>query len=364
MPALDVLRGVAILGVVLDHSLYWEGAVGRTHGIGQLFAKASSAGWLGVNLFFVLSGFLITGILMDSRGNDNYFRRFYMRRELRILRAYLLTIAILLGLHRISRTFLAASLLFLTNYAGFFTNHHEGNYGVFWTLSVEEQFYLFWPAIVYQLRRARLVALCGIFLLVAPALRFLAQGGHPWLGDPHGTTVLIADNLVCGALAAIFVRSRLGTVRHGRRIGLLLVGCGVLGELAGIPFGIVHRDTPFGAAFQIVPWDLAFTGLLLWMLSKGDALFSTAWSAPLRLLGYVSYGLYLSHLLIFDFYDYAVRAVTHGPVQGVLVAPYPRLLLAGFLAVGVAWLSRRFFEDRFLRIRTGNRPRKLLRQAP
>ena len=91
MPELDVLRGLAILVVVLYHGLYWSGAV-STSRIGTLFIKASVFGWLGVNLFFVLSGFLISGILLDSKGRSNFYRRFYLRRVFRILPAYWATI--------------------------------------------------------------------------------------------------------------------------------------------------------------------------------------------------------------------------------------------------------------------------------
>src|ERR1700744_1028317 len=92
MPELDVLRGLAIFSVVLYHGLYWDGGH-TTSKIMKLIVKASVFGWLGVNLFFVLSGFLITGILLDTKGRPDYYRRFYLRRVQRILPAYLATIA-------------------------------------------------------------------------------------------------------------------------------------------------------------------------------------------------------------------------------------------------------------------------------
>ncbi|MFZ0463503.1 MAG: acyltransferase [Candidatus Acidiferrales bacterium] len=85
MPELDCVRGVAILLVLFYHGFFWSNNVTGLHGIEKAIVEATRPGWLGVNLFFVLSGFLITGILLDSRGNKHYFRSFYTRRALRIL---------------------------------------------------------------------------------------------------------------------------------------------------------------------------------------------------------------------------------------------------------------------------------------
>ena len=364
MPALDVLRGLAILMVILHHSLYWEGAVGRTTGAGRLFAQLTSGGWLGVNLFFVLSGFLITGILLDSRSNEDYYRRFYSRRALRILPAYLFVIVWLLLKQRMGADYLAESLTFTTNYAEAWNPGHRWIYAVFWTLSVEEQFYLVWPTLSRRLGPKGLTLFCGALILADPLLRFLSQSGRLPLGNPHSSTPLIADNLACGALAALFVRSRFGTAAHGRRVALGLIVFGACLEIACIPFGILHRDTLFGAALQSTPWNFFFTGLLLLMLSLPGAVFGSALYRPLRFFGYISYGLYLSHLLVFEAYDEHVAGVRSMASRALLEGSYVRLLLAGCLAALLAWLSRRYFEDPFLRIRVGARPRKLLRQGP
>ncbi len=364
MPALDVLRGAAILLVIFDHALYWMGAAQHTTGVRRLFAELSSGGWLGVNLFFVLSGFLITGILLDSRGNEGYFKRFYLRRATRILPAYLLTIIVLLLLHRMPTAYLIASLLFLTNYSGAFGGTLVAVYSVFWSLSVEEQFYLLWPTIVRRLRRSGLAVLCIALVVADPVLRYLAQAGRAPLGNPHTNTFLIADNLACGALAALFVRTRFGDAVHGRRAGLALIGASCLILLAGLPFGILHRNAPFGAALQSTPWNLLFTGTLLLLLSLPTAWFAGTWSAPLRFFGYISYGLYLCHLLVFDFYDVCIADAAPAVLRPVLHGYYVRLLLAGALSTLVAFLSRRFYEDPFLRWHVTRQPRKLLQQAP
>jgi len=115
MPELDVLRGVAVLMVFLYHALYWSNVVTSSR-IGNLIIKASVIGWLGVNLFFVLSGFLISGILLDTKGHPSYSRRFYLRRVVRILPAYFVTIVVLLAFHSLTFGSTIVALLFLANY--------------------------------------------------------------------------------------------------------------------------------------------------------------------------------------------------------------------------------------------------------
>lgn len=350
MPELDVLRGVAILSVVLYHGLYWDGGhvAGR---LAKLIVQASVFGWLGVNLFFVLSGFLITGILLDTKGRPDYYRRFYLRRVQRILPAYLATITVLCLFHYLTPGAVLVSLLFLVNYDRALPV--ATGYGPFWSLAVEEQFYLLWPMLVAKVNIRVFTAIAIAICLVDPGLRWLVGSGHVhWLGDVHESTVLIADNLAIGALAAVFARSSQGTLRNGRKWGLVAILTGVIVLLAGIPFGILHRTTVVGAVLQTTPWNLFFTGLLLFLLGLQSPWCSSLAAAPLRFLGYISYGLYLIHLLIFNAYDWCVARLPesfHNPLHQVFL----RLLIAGSAAVTVAWLSRRFFEEPFLRRKPG-----------
>ena len=347
MPELDVLRGVAILVVVLYHGLYWAGAQAPHGSFAYFVIQASVFGWLGVNLFFVLSGFLITGILLDTKPRPNYFRQFYFRRVLRILPAYLATIAVLLIVHILNLKSTVVALLFLTNY-----NVALGvtaSYGPFWSLSVEEQFYLLWPAIVRKTSIKSLTLIATGLCLAEPLLRFLSASGRLPIGDGHQATYLIADNLAVGVLAAIFARSRFGTLRNSIRIGLAVSAAGFLILATGIPFGILHRANLFGAALQPVPWNLIFAGALLLMLGLRSQFFAGHWTAPVRFLGYISYGLYLIHLLIYNLYRWLAAQIPNQALQIRLQGPLTRMLLEGLLAVFVAWLSRRFYEEPFLR---------------
>lgn len=350
MPELDVLRGMAILSVVLYHGLYWDG--GHVTGkLAKLIVNASVFGWLGVNLFFVLSGFLITGILLDTKGRPDYYRRFYLRRVQRILPAYLATIAVLCLFHYLTPGAVLVSLLFLVNY-----DHSlpvTTGFGPFWSLAVEEQFYLLWPMLVAKVNIRIFTAIAIAVCLLDPGLRWLVGSGRVhWLGDVHESTILIADNLAIGALAAVFARSRWGTLHHGRKWGVITMLTGFLLLLAGLPFGILHRTTVAGSVFQTTPWNLFFTGLLLFLLGLQSPWCSSAFAAPLRFLGYISYGLYLIHLLLFDAYDWCVDRLPI-PLQLHFHQVFLRFFVAGSAAVFVAWLSRRFFEERFLRRKPG-----------
>jgi peptidoglycan/LPS O-acetylase OafA/YrhL len=352
MAELDVLRGFAILAVVFYHGLYWSGATSSNH-LATLFIKSTVVGWLGVNLFFVLSGFLITGILLDTKGSPSYYRKFYFRRALRILPAYLAVVGLLILIGWTTFRSATLMLLFLANTDAAF---QFGGYGPFWSLSVEEQFYLIWPAFVGRVSVRVLTIVSVALCFVEPLLRWLDAVGHLPLGDVRTATYLIADNLALGALAAIFARSRYGTLRNGIKLGLGLCVAGLVIFTAGYPFGIMHRTSIIGNTFQTVPWNLFFTGILLLSLGLRSPLVSGVWAAPLRFFGYISYGLYLIHYLVFDRYDAYVLRISNLSLQHVLEGTFTRFLLAGGLSVLIAWLSRTFYEERFLRIGRASRP--------
>jgi peptidoglycan/LPS O-acetylase OafA/YrhL len=146
MRGLDVLRGIAILLVLIYHGFLFSAPrlVLGTPTLQSLYLL-TGWGWLGVNLFFVISGFLITGILQDSRSSTQYFQRFYTRRALRILPAYLVTLFLLWGFHLVRLPYLLICVLFLANMPGLLLPTGTALYGPLWPLAVEEQFYLVWP---------------------------------------------------------------------------------------------------------------------------------------------------------------------------------------------------------------------------
>src|SRR5271167_323369 len=188
MPELDTVRGIAILMVFLFHGFEDFTPVGpNIPAWERLFLSTVSLGWTGVNLFFVLSGFLITGILFDSVHKPQYYSRFYFRRALRILPAYYLLIAALilvgrLGFvsHHTSWAFAGLSLAYLSNITPLLGVPRD--YSPLWSLAVEEHFYLIWPAAVRMLTRRGLVTAAVLICVCEPILRAfaVARGGLWW----------------------------------------------------------------------------------------------------------------------------------------------------------------------------------------
>ncbi len=188
MPGLDVLRGLAILMVLPSHS--YADKANEFHQVGSwpvtLLYGTSQWGYEGVLLFFVLSGLLITGILMDSKTHQDYYRGFYLRRFLRIAPAYLLLLAVLKLTHWIDWPYLGVCILYLANVCSLF--HLKPEYGPIWSLSVEEQFYLTWPLAVRKLSTRALLWLSIAIVALTPILRLLLLYGPKRLSDwPHKT---------------------------------------------------------------------------------------------------------------------------------------------------------------------------------
>ena len=141
MPELDTLRGIAVSLVVLFHAFAFTYGLRELSGLPKFFVELTMGGWVGVNLFFVLSGFLITGILLDTKNRKDFYRRFYSRRALRILPLYYAVLALLFVLVRAglvarhaSWSFLGLSAIYLSNVTPFFGVPMQ--YAVLWSLSV------------------------------------------------------------------------------------------------------------------------------------------------------------------------------------------------------------------------------------
>ena len=308
VPELDGLRGIAIALVMLVHfgmriqpdsaASEWVWALCRT-------------GWCGVDLFFVLSGFLITGILLDTRNDEGYYRKFFARRVLRIFPLYYGVLCfVFIGLPMLAPTMMDADLRakqgFLWAYVSNFVSIQEGadpwrgatlNFAHFWSLAIEEQFYLVWPFVVYWAGAQRLKRLCLVLIVLALPLRMLA---HDWIGPfaPYYLTPCRIDTLAWGALAAVWARtySSEQMIVCGRRLLTLSVPC-----LAGIFLwrrGLIHVD-PVVTGFGFSLLAACFTGVLVLIYSVPHS----HWNKPLRSgflqsLGRYSYATYVFHGLL------------------------------------------------------------------
>ena len=304
VPALDGLRGIAILAVFFYH--YARGAGEHTSStIVRAAAVVFGFGWSGADLFFVLSGFLITGILYDTLGDPGYYKKFYVRRILRIFPIYYLVIVIfllltpVLGIH-----WKPAHLLFIV-YLGYpATLLWPGLASVsskvaithLWSLSLEEQFYAVWPWIVAKLRNpASILRACALIAFSALVLRSVicATG---WLSVTWAYTFLACrmDTLATGAAIAILVRGPLQERIRGWAPFIF-----VSAAMATIVICIVRRSVEHDdVVIATVGYSIIATmygGLLLLALGQGTWLAHLLSLSVLRTFGKYSYGLYLYH---------------------------------------------------------------------
>ena len=358
-PGLDLARGIAILMVLLDHGFAADQTPYLAHPSSFLlgFEYVARLGHMGVHLFFILSGFLITGILLDTRTQPDYFRNFYTRRLLRIAPAYLLMLGVLLATRSITARYLAVCLLCLANMPSLLGATSE--YPALWSLSVEEQFYLVWPLVLRKLSLRTIAILCTALILLTPALRFALLYGPAFTQDIRFKTWAVADFFAAGALLALAARlPHLRPLLHKAVAPLLLAGALLfaLQHLAPEPTRLTLSN--LNQATHLEPWLLAFSGfVLLTFLRPGIAAHFTA--RPLIFLAKISYGLYLCHPFVFTLINR--RWPLDSPSTKAL---FPQLLLRflveATVAVAIAALSRYTFEEFFLRLKPKHpRPRLL-----
>lgn len=309
---LDGLRGVSIALVLLFH-YFVQHIETRPGSLGSYAQKYLSLSWAGVDVFFVLSGFLLGGILLDQRGASNLFRVFYLRRALRIMPPYFLFLAFFALADAVvppatypRMAWLLDEPLPFWSYALYVQNFFmaaEARFGphfgaMSWSLAVEEQFYLLFPLLIFLVPRHRLWWILTGFVLAAPAMRVAM---HIWVpGGEIGAFVLLPtrwDSLFLGALAALALRQdasrRLIAARAVtlRRM-LALAGAGVaLLPIVGI--------TQFSLGMAILGHILiaVAVALLLVLISEGHLAGAARLLRfrPLRFLGRISYTVYLMH---------------------------------------------------------------------
>ena len=279
---LDGLRAVAFLFVFINHA---------TH-IPLL--------WAGVDVFFVLSGFLITGILLErKRLGEAYFSYFYKRRVFRILPPYVL--AILLHGMLITWTQYKPLWLFLLapNVQGLLPNG-PGLLPV-WSLAVEEQFYFVWPFVVLLCSEKTLLRISLAMLIVVPLLRVVCTPLVPNMFYIYVLTPFRADLLCAGAVLALLWKRRdshLAAILQRWAPRVCLLGFFLFaGTQAFRPFRLAS-NSPIANGFVYSFSLIGATGLLAWVLSNTGWLRNTLSATPLRYLGEISYTMYLVHVII------------------------------------------------------------------
>ena len=347
IPQFDGLRGVAILLVLIGHSGFLESF---PHAGMLEYAR------FGVDLFFVLSGFLITGILLDAKGSEHYFRNFYARRVLRTWPLYylVLLVAFVVGpviapsmRHAAAHTW-PAFVFYLQNIALVHWNTYPFGLGATWSLAVEEQFYLVWPLLIFFLKRRTLAVVSASLVVVSLSSRLAGYFHGAPSGFVHQFTLSRLEAIVFGSLAALWLRSPTCTLERWRNWSNRFLGLGAIGVI--VARMLMHRNSSIvGYTFMA----LLFSGLLGISLISDERIsllgriLSASW---LRYIGKISYGIYLLHLPLFILWARFISS--HNIFSSDLVLRsllgFAGQLLLAVLAASISW---RLFEEPILRLK-------------
>jgi peptidoglycan/LPS O-acetylase OafA/YrhL len=340
MPQLDGLRTLAVAAVIWSHWL-------------EACQFGFEWGVMGVNLFFVLSGFLITGILLDGRaaqagsipGRWFVIRQFYIRRVLRIFPVFYMTLALLalLNVRPIRQTFLW-HISYLSNVYFFRRGEWQGYISHFWSLAVEEQFYLVWPYLIVFLPVRRLRPVVLALIVLAPLYRVVMGVIHPENSLAFVLTIGCLDALGIGALLACLQRSgEAGATWTAARVAGYLLWIGV--PAWAVVEGLSRLNL---APVALLALRQTFLDLIFgWMILNGAQGFRNWFGrflqwAPIAYLGKISYGIYLFHNLAMYGLVFAVRDL-HAPAA-IMTVTWLRCLCLLVLTISAAAVSWHYFE--------------------
>jgi peptidoglycan/LPS O-acetylase OafA/YrhL len=393
IPALDGLRGVAIAMVVVFHfvALPTTGPAPTVPPLEALPIALARLGWAGVDVFFVLSGFLITGLLVDTRGTAAYYRRFYVRRALRIWPLYFAVVtAFTLLLPLLARSDPAGADTFAAHAAWYWTHTVNWLLAVdgwsaapfrtyhFWSLAVEEQFYLVWPLVVALCPPRRLGTLCVAIVGAAVAFRLAATASGVSPTVLYVSTLTRAEALALGGALAVAARSPRAWAHVAAAVRPLAHASAAgwsaaLGVAALAVWAVSPGLYPYASrAMQSVgaPLVACFAAIAIAaVLTAPEASFAARFSQGRLLgqLGRISYGVYMVHLPLLYLLEHAGFGPSALPRTGAYVLPGRLLLLAaaGSASIAVAALSWTYFERPLLALKERVAPLALTpRHAP
>jgi peptidoglycan/LPS O-acetylase OafA/YrhL len=346
LASLDSLRGIGVVLIFANHFGYIR------------------FGWIGLWIFFALSGYLITDSLLKMKALPigQYFGRFYVKRAFRILPAFIVFFSISVALYFIFWSQGDPPLSHFWIYIVTFTFNHYPQPGLawfdhLWSLSLEEQFYVVWPWLVFFLPMSWLKRVAPCWILVAPVLRLIL----PWFYASRWSMVEAsllcqADAFAIGGCVAIF-RDELPGPRRAKRLMWIMTAVIILIGLANY-FAGASRGGPY---WQTLGWP--HVGLFNYQYVWGYG-FINVWAAililaclkgtapsflnfpPLVFLGRISYGAYLSHLPLLGVYFHYLEPIDAFSVHGFLI-----FVIWFANVILVSWLSFRFIEIPFLRIK-------------
>lgn len=313
---LDGVRAVAIAMVFLNHLLRVK------------------LMWAGVDLFFILSGFLITGILLGAKERriGDYFGHFYGRRVRRILPPYLLLLLwtpVFFGVGWLRFGYMYVGLMNLLGPLGM---PHPMGFDVLWSLAVEEQFYLFWPFVIFFLSERAVAGVAGVLMVVAPVLRHIGTPASYGFEGVYMLTPFRMDLLAAGALIAIAWRRRRDLIERWGVYGPVLTAAavGAMLWLARRPGFTITANTPFARVWIYELTLLASAGVVLWALGgRGVGVLKVGW---VRYVGRISYSFYLVHSMV-------QVVLLEGLRNRWVVAGLTLAISLGYAAVSWRWLE-------------------------
>jgi peptidoglycan/LPS O-acetylase OafA/YrhL len=363
---LDGIRGIAILGVLITHSwAYIEPAPANE----PLLVVMSFGQW-GVDLFFALSGFLITGILLETKHATNYFRSFYARRALRIWPLYY-TVLPVLFLAAAAFPWVAANMpvraewigymFYAQNIPMFWANGFNAAphmIGHFWSLAVEEQFYFVWPCLIFFLSEAAVLWLCAAgFLLALPLRIYLYQHvfGSSWA--LMIVTPSRMDGLLIGSACAVLARNA-GLFPARFIVATAAVGFAILAWIAGLHSpGEFIGSGQYMRTFGVTAVAL-LSGSLIGISQRHLPLMDAILTTPvLRFFGRYAYGIYVFHIPLFIVASRWLAPKLGIPLPLPLSAAIPFIASLNAVSVLVAVLSFELYEAKVLNLKRFFKPR-------
>lgn len=351
-PALDGLRGVAILLVVFLHNFG--------------FMNYFFFGWLGVDLFFVLSGFLITEILLNTVGKPGFLKNFYMRRILRIFPLFYLALVICLlilpnikSLH-LNTDYYTGNQVWLWTYLQNWLYVFKEPYGDkillhTWSLAVEEQFYMFWPLLVLLLKKPRYLLTAMLFILVSVCVARFVIWNYQVEDLAYSSlyTFTRIDGLCIGSIVALLQKINTGFLKKYTALIVLL--------MAGINFAFYFINNMQGFT---LPY-LAFAGYTTFAVLFGILVYEAVIGESklirilldnkvLKFFGRISYGLYVWHWPVYILlFDYCRNKITAGNFfSSIQPAELISAIFVTLVAILVSLLSYHYFEKPFLKLKS------------
>ena len=369
--ALDGVRGIAVLLVMASH---FERFITPVAWILPL-KTVMSYGWAGVDLFFALSGFLITGILLATRADPHYLSTFYVRRAIRIFPIYYVT---LIGVLLFASMFPSFSdrvpprwewplyFIYATNWIPALTGVWPPNViGHFWSLAVEEQFYLVWPFAVLLLARQAVARVAVFLAILALAIRCVAVLTHGPSVAVDLSTITRCDSLALGSLGAMYFAERRDEAGFPLgRIATLSIG------LFALILVLLKTESERAFFWQTAGFSLLAIGFaasvthLAFTDEKETLPQRILRSTGLRTIGRYSYGMYVYHVPVLGICEIVfLRRLPLG-LQRNVAFDVAYILFLSILTFAVAALSFEVFERRILALKRKFRYDSLKRDAP